>query len=206
MDGKLDVHAIGHFGPQGNNGRTIVSPTGWVSAGIGKQANSLMQYNADVMATYHINDKMTVSVDGTYLHDDSLRDDAYGVTTYFSYDIHPWLTFNARGEVFRDNTGGVITEYSSFNSLTQALSNQPFPYYNALPTTYGELTVGVAYRPEFVNKRLALGGFTIRPEIRLDKSLNGTHPFNQAGTVQNPTVNNGTNNMLWFSCDATWSF
>ncbi|MCP1203797.1 outer membrane beta-barrel protein [Acetobacter oryzoeni] len=206
MDGKLDVHAIGHFGPQGNNGRTIVSPTGWVSAGIGKQANSLMQYNADVMATYHINDKMTVSVDGTYLHDDSLRDDAYGVTTYFSYDIHPWLTFNARGEIFRDNTGGVITEYSSFNSLTQALSNQPFPYYNALPTTYGELTVGVSYRPEFVNKRLALGGFTIRPEIRLDKSLNGTHPFNQAGTVQNPTVNNGTNNMLWFSCDATWSF
>lgn len=108
---------------------------------------------------------------------------------------------------FSATTPGVfIAEYSSFNSFTQALTNKPYPYYNAMPTTYGELTVGVTYKPEFINKKLALGGFIIRPEVRLDKSLNGTHPFNQAGTVDNPVVNNGTNNMFWFSCDATWAF
>ncbi|MDE7548707.1 outer membrane beta-barrel protein [Acetobacter fabarum] len=206
LDGKLDMHAIGHFGPQGNNGRQIRSAKGWLSAGLGKPANSLMQYNGDFMATYHVNDKMTLSLNGTYLHDDALRDDVYGVSTYFSYAFHPWLTLNARGEVFRDNAGMVIAEYSSFNSFTQYLANKPYPYYNAMPTTYGELTVGVTYKPEFINKKMALGGLIIRPEVRLDKSLNGTHPFNQAGTATNPTVNNGMNNMFWFSCDATWAF
>ncbi|WP_408736916.1 outer membrane beta-barrel protein [Acetobacter conturbans] len=206
LDGKLSFHLLGHFGPQGNNGVSRTSPYGWVSAGVGKLANKEMQYNGDILVSYKLNKKMTVTVDGTYLHDDLLRDDAYGVTTYFAYDLNPNLTFNARGEIFRDNTGGIITEYSSFNSFTQAVSNEPYPYYNAMPTTYGALTVGVTYRPDFINKHVSFGQFTIRPEVRLDKSLNGTRPFNQAGTVQNPVVNNGTNNMLWFNCDVIWAF
>lgn len=206
LDGKVDVHAIGHFGPQGNNGRAVTSPDGWTSAGAGRAANREMQYNGDIVVAYHMNPAVTVTVDGTYLHDDLARDDAYGVTTYLAWAVRPWLTLNARGEIFRDNTGGIITEYSSFTSYTKALSNQPYPRYGALPTTYGALTVGASYRPEFVNKHLGLGSLTIRPEIRLDKSLNGTHPFNQGGTVANQVVNNGTNNMLWFSCDAVWAF
>lgn len=205
MHGRLSLHAIGHFGPQGNNGRAV-SAGGWTSAGMGRSANHLMQYNGDIMATYHVNNRVTLTVDGTYLHDDGLRDDAYGISSYVAWDIRPWLTFNARGEIFRDNTGGVITEYAGFTSFTKSLTNQPFPYYAAPPTTYGALTLGVSYRPEFINRRMALGKLTIRPEIRLDKSLNGTRPFNQSGTVANPVVTNGTNNMLWFSCDAIWSF
>lgn len=206
LDGKLDIHAMGRFGPEGNNGRAVTSPDGWTSAGLGSDANHLMQYNGDIMATYHVNDKLSVTVDGTYLHDNATRDDVYGVTSYLAWDIKPWLTFNLRGEVFRDNTGGTVSEYASFMSYTHSLSNRPYPYYNAPPTTYGELTVGASYRPEFINKNLGLGKFTLRPEIRLDKSLNGTRPFNQAGTVQNPVVTNGTSNMLWFNCDAVWAF
>ncbi|GBQ25377.1 hypothetical protein AA0472_1739 [Acetobacter estunensis NRIC 0472] len=205
LDGKLDFHILGHFGPQGNNSRASYA-NGWWSAGVGKIANQKMQYNVDVLATYHINDKMTFTIDGTYLHDDLTRDDVYGVTSYFAYDINPNLTFNARGEILRDNTGGTIVEYSSFTSFTKAASNKPYPYYGAPPTTYGALTVGVTYRPDFINKRVSFGQFTFRPEIRLDKSLNGTRPFNAAGTVENPTVTHGTSNMLWFNADAIWAF
>nr|WP_249204513.1 outer membrane beta-barrel protein [Acetobacter thailandicus] len=206
LDGKLSMHAIGRFGPQGNNGLTRYSADGWASAGIGKPANHLMQYNAEFLATYHINKKVSVTEDIIYLHDDASRDDVYGFTSYLAWDINPSLTFNARGEIFRDNTGAVITQYTGTTSYVHSLSNRPYAYFNAAPTTYGEMTVGAAYRPEFINKHLGKGSFTLRPEVRLDKSLNGTRPFNRGGTVQDPVVNNGTNNMFWFNCDATLSF
>ncbi|AQS83677.1 MAG: outer membrane beta-barrel protein [Acetobacter aceti] len=205
LDGKLSFHLLGHFGPQGNNGPSL-SANGWSSIGVGKIANRKMQYNGDFLISYKLNDKMTVTVDATYLHDDLSRDDAYGVTTYYAYNINPNLTFNARGEIFRDNTGGIIAEYSSFTSFTKSAANEPYPYYVGPPTTYGALTVGVTYRPDFINRHVHFGQFTIRPEIRLDKSLNGTRPFNQEGTPANPVVNNGTNNMLWFNADAIWAF
>ncbi|GBQ13820.1 outer membrane beta-barrel protein [Swaminathania salitolerans] len=206
MDGKLDGHVIGRFGPQGNNGYPVTSPAGWTSAGIGPAANSKMQYNGDILLTYHFSDRLAATVNGTYLHDDVSRDDVYGVTSYLSWDINPSVRLNLRGEVFRDNTGAVIASYASTTAYTDALRNAPYPYYIAPPTTYGELTVGVTYQPQFVNRHLKLGKFTVRPEIRLDKSLNGTQPFNRAATVEDPVVRNGTNNMLWFSCDAIWSF
>lgn len=212
LGGRLDMHIIGHFGPQGNNGIAVKSPDGlWTSAGAGRLANSKMQYNADFLATYRINKAMSVTVDGSYLHDDLLRDDAYGVTTFFAYDLNPSLTLNARGEIFRDNTGGTITQYTSTTSFTRSISNKPYPYYSAPPTTYGELTVGVSYRPDFINRHSDFGQLTIRPEIRLDKSLNGTRPYNRAAVPSAangyaPIVNNGTNNMLWFNCDAIWAF
>lgn len=220
MDGRLNAHLIGHFGPEQNNRAQRLSPScngnaGNIgigscmgSIGIGRQANDYVKENADIMVSYKLNNKMTVTVDGTWVHDDYLRADAYGVSTFFAYDINPNLTFNARGEIFRDNTGLFITEYSSYTSFTKAISNQPYPYYNALPTTYGELTVGVSYRPEFINSKVHFGQFTFRPEMRLDKSLNGTNPFNRgcpSGVLQ-CTVNNGTNNMLWFNADAIWNF
>ncbi|MFT8354264.1 MAG: outer membrane beta-barrel protein [Gluconobacter japonicus] len=206
MGGKLNLHAIGHFGPQGNNGASRTSPAGWTSSGLGKAANGLMQYNASFLATYHVNKTLSLMAEALYLHDNASRDDAYGVTSYLSWDIHPSLTLNVRGEIFRDNTGGIINQYPGNMSYTNSLRNRPYFYYGAPPTTYGALTVGVAYRPPFVNSHLGGGVLTVRPEIRLDKSLNGTHPFNQAATVSGAAVNNGTSNMLWFNLDAVLSF
>lgn len=206
MNGKLDGHLIGHFGPQGNNSRPVTSPEGWVSAGMGRVANNLMQYNGDFLLTYHFNDRLSVMLDTIYMHDNANRDDLYGFITYMSWDLNPSLRINLRGEVFRDNTGAVIASYEGTTSNLNAIRNRPYAYYIAPPTTYGVLTAGVTYKPDFVNKHLRLGQFTIRPEIRLDKSLNGTRPFNRSATVADPVVRNGTNNMFWFSCDAIWSF
>ncbi|GBQ91781.1 hypothetical protein AA0535_2391 [Asaia krungthepensis NRIC 0535] len=81
MAGKLDGHLIGHFGPQGNNGPVRRSPDGWTSIGIGRAANREMLFNGDVLLTYHFDDQVSMTVNGTYLHDNITRDDSYGVTT-----------------------------------------------------------------------------------------------------------------------------
>lgn len=166
-----------------------------------------MEYIGDIIASYKINETTTFTLNGTYFHDDYLQDDVYGVTAYFAHDFYPWLTFNARGEIFRDNNGGVIGSNTSTMSYINELRGRPYPYNYAAGTTYGELTVGVAYRPQFLH--LPKGSLTIRPELRLDKSLNGTRPFNRVSSTDDPTIkyaNNGTNNMFWFSCDAIWAF
>ena len=197
-NGKLDITAVTYVGPQQN----MHNPD------IGSDANREMQYIGDVIATYKINDTTSVTLNATYFHDDYLRDDAYGITTYFAHDFYPWLTFNARGEIFRDNNGNVVGMNTSTMSYIDYLRGaESYPYDQAPGTTYGELTVGVTYRPQFLH--LPKGSLAIRPEVRLDKSLNGTRPFNRVSPTDTPGYNyadNGTNNMFWFSCDAIWSF
>ncbi|BCI66711.1 hypothetical protein AA0242T_2126 [Acetobacter aceti NRIC 0242] len=195
LDGKLDISALAYVGPQ----QSVYA--------IGRDANHEMEYIGDIIASYKINDKTTFTLNGTYFHDDYLQDDVYGVTAYFAHDFYPWLTFNARGEIFRDNNGGVIGNNTSTMSYINELRGRAYPYDYAAGTTYGALTVGVAYRPQFLH--LPKGSLTIRPELRLDKSLNGTRPFNRVSPTDDPTINyanNGTNNMFWFSCDAIWAF
>ncbi|GBQ91785.1 hypothetical protein AA0535_2392 [Asaia krungthepensis NRIC 0535] len=100
----------------------------------------------------------------------------------------------------------MIAAYVSTTSYTDMLRNVPYPYYVASPTTYGALTVGASWKPEFINRHIHTGQFTFRLEIRLDKSLNGTRQFNRPAPLGETVVRDGTNNMLWFSCDAIWSF
>ena len=51
----------------------------------------------------------------------------------------------------------------------------PALIYTAPPTTYGAVTAGVSYRPAALNSRRV--AVTVRPEIRYDRSLNGTRPY-----------------------------
>ncbi|GBQ73657.1 MULTISPECIES: outer membrane beta-barrel protein [Acetobacter] len=194
-DGNLDVAAIAYLGPQ----QSVYA--------IGNLANQKMEYVGDILATYKLNTTTSITLNGTYYHDDYLQDDVYGVTTYFAHDFSPSLTFNARGEIFRDNNGQLVGANTSPMSYVNELRGRPYSYDQAPGTTYGELTVGVTYRPEFL--KLPRGSFSLRPEVRLDKSLNGTRPFNRVSPTDDPNVNlanNGTNNMFWFSCDAIWSY
>ncbi|GBR19065.1 porin [Asaia spathodeae] len=203
---RLDGHLIGHFGPQSNNGAPVTSADGWTSAGLGSKANGLMQYNGDLLLTYHLSKTLSTTLNAIYLRDDATRNDSYGVTGYLAWDINPSVTLNLRGEIFRDNTGSIIASYASMTSFTNMLRNAPYPYFIAPPTTYGALTAGVTYRPDFINRHIRTGKLLFRPELRLDKSLNGTQPFNRAASVADPVIRDGTNNMFWFSCDAVWSF
>ncbi|WP_062339661.1 outer membrane beta-barrel protein [Zymomonas mobilis] len=206
MDNKMTIRAISHLGPAGNSGTAVTSADGWTSAGIGSAANKLMQYNVEVSMSYRFTDKVTFTEDIIVDRDESIRDTAYGFTSYVAWDLRKNLTLNFRGEIFRDNTGGVITQFIGSDSYRSYLRNRLYAYYSAPATTYGELTAGVSWKPPVINDHLGKGTFTLRPELRLDRSLNGTHPFNRSASVMNPVVTNGTRNMFWVSCDAILSF
>ncbi|WP_336761533.1 outer membrane beta-barrel protein [Asaia sp. VD9] len=203
---RLDGHLIGRAGPQGHDGDSRLSPEGWVSAGIGEAAAHRMQVNADLLLAYHPSKTLSVTFGSTWLHDEVPDDDAWGSTAYLAWDMTPALRLNLRGEVFRDNTGVLIAAYPGTTSFGKQLRNQPYPFYAAPPTTYGDLTLGLRYEPGLLNRYRPLGRVVLRPEIRVDQSLNGTRPFNRDAPASDPIVRNGDPTMLWFSCDMIWSF
>jgi len=203
---RLEGHLIGRFGPQGHDGDPRISPEGWVSAGIGNQAAQRMQYNVDLLLAYHLSKSVSLTFGSTWLHDEVPDDDLYGSTAYLAWDISPQWRLNLRGEVFRDNTGVLIAAYPGTTSFGKQLRNQPYPFYAAPPTTYGDLTLGLRYEPGFMKRHPGYRKFVIRPELRVDHSLNGTRPFNREAPITDPIVQNGDATMLWFSCDLVWTF
>lgn len=48
----------------------------------------------------------------------------------------------------------VPTRQALPTGIIQARRPRPYFYYGAPPTTYGALTIGVAYRPPFINRHL----------------------------------------------------
>src|SRR5438132_1068813 len=52
-------------------------------------------------------------------------------------------------------------------------------------TTYGAITAGVNIKPTMAKP---ISSLNIRPELRYDRALNGTHPFNQSSDVDQFTV------------------
>lgn len=65
-------------------------------------------------------------------------------------------------------------------AIAQAGYAMPLTAYSAGPlgkaTTYGELTLGVTYKP--AGLPAPISGLLIRPEIRYDTTLNGVKAFN----------------------------
>jgi len=180
--------AAGYFGVAGSNfarGRLSfmylgrVGPEDAVRA-IGPRADGASRFWNDANATYKINDRLSVIGEVNYLHDNGLRADAYSFVTYVSYQITPSLTFNYRGEIIRDNTGLLVTSFLSDNAYMRATLGYPARTQNAPPTTYGALTLGVNWHPTLGHH---VKVFQIRPEIRFDRSLNGTAPFNDLRTT-----------------------
>jgi len=134
-----------------------------------------MRYLNDVTATYKANDKLTLTTDVNYIEEDSVDAVGYGVAQYAAYALNDKVTLVGRAEIWRDNSGffvGAFPGYFDATSAERGLANTAY----AVPrTTYSELTLGVNYKPEVPK---AVEGLVIRPELRVDHSLNGTKPFN----------------------------
>ncbi len=158
--GKVTVLATAHIGPETS---TKIDPNG----------NADERYYSDILTTWKINSKLTSNTELNYIKDDFLRSNGYGFAQYFSYPITPTLTGNFRGEVWRDG-GGLTFNTPDDLGFVKGEAGDPVATIVAPPTTYGELTVGVTYKPP-VPKAIAL--LAIRPEIRYERSLNGTQPF-----------------------------
>ncbi|GBR01142.1 outer membrane beta-barrel protein [Acetobacter oeni] len=163
-NGKLTITELSRFGPEDSR----------LALGV-REANSAMRFWNDLTAIYHVSDTLTLTGEVNYLHDDGLRADTESVVTYLSWNFAKDLTFNYRGEIYRDNTGLMVSSFLTDESYMKAIAGTTSYAESAPPTTYGALTLGVTWRKPLTKK---LGYFAIRPEIRFDRSLNGTSPFN----------------------------
>ena len=165
FDGKLTSLASTSIGPETPND------------------NRDMRYLNDITTTWKITDKLTSITDLNYIEDDAGSvSRGYGVAQYFTYALKDWLTLGIRYEVWRDENGFFVAQFASHNDFIHLERGDsdfvPDPRtVGGGSTTYSALTFGVTIQPP-VPKPLA--GLMIRPEVRWDRSLNGTTPFNDS--------------------------
>ncbi len=159
-DGKLTVLALSHIGPE--------TP--------GDDKNN--SYLNDVVFTYKASDTLTFVSELNYIKSDAFNATGYGAAQYVSYAFDEQWTANARAEIWEDHNGFFVYAFPGkmdFVRAEKGLSNGSFNYTSPKGTTYGAMTLGVTYKP--TTAPAPLQNLLIRPEIRLDDSLNGTKPF-----------------------------
>ncbi len=152
-----------------------------------------MRFLNDVAVTCKATDKLTFITEGNYAHDDALGGvNAYGIAQYASYQVYDWLKVNGRAEIFRDNNGFFTAEFPGNFDFVNAEHGYANGALFAAPTTYLELTTGLTITPTLptgVPYLNYLKGLIFRPEIRYDRSLNGTTPY--AGFTQSSSFTLG---------------
>lgn len=141
---------------------------------IGPRANSAQRFWNDLNGTWKFSDRWSVSAELNQVHDQGLRADTWSGVVWAALNVSSVLTLNARTELYRDNTGQFVTQYLGNTSYAQTLLGHPADTLSAPATTYGDLSLNAIWRP-LVGHHVKL--FQIRPEIRFDRSLNGTRPF-----------------------------
>ena len=138
------------------------------------------RYWNDLSGSYKISDRLTFTGELNFLHDEGLHTNTYSFVSYLSYQLSPTLLLNYRGEIYRDDTGLLVTSFIANNAYMRATLGKPTVTQSAPPTTYGALTLGVTWRPRLGH---SVKLFEIRPEVRFDRSLNGTRPFNDLRNI-----------------------
>jgi hypothetical protein len=164
LDGKLSMVAFTHFGPE--------NPIGAVP-----HANSEFRWLNDIVFTYKATDSLTLLTEFNFIKDDAYHALAWGVAEYFNYAISDEVSLVGRAEIYRDNNNFFVAAFPGNRDFVKL--EHGFPLEKGLvgasaPTTYGELTLGLNLKPAMPEP---IQGLTIRPEIRYDRSMNGTTPF-----------------------------
>ncbi len=163
LDGKLTVLALTHMGPEDSK-RAVPF------------ANSAMRYFNDVAVVWKTTDKLTLTGEVNYVREDGYHAEAYGAAGYASYALNDSLTLNGRAEVFRDNNNFFVSTPANYLDFVAAERGTFANLITASkPTTYSEATVGVTYKIPGLPEMLSTALF--RPEVRYDRTLNGSRPF-----------------------------
>ena len=161
-EGKVIVAAATHIGPETPNN------------------NHDQRYLNCITTTWKITDKLTSITDLNYAHDDGADADTCGVAQYLTYAINSWFTAGVRGEIFRDDQGFYVASFANDHDPVRALEGEPTIDPRTVGggrTTYGAITLGLNIKPAVPKPAASL---VVRPELRFDRALNGTHPFNDS--------------------------
>ena len=171
LDGNLTVLGLTHDGPEDPHN------------------NRDWRYISDITTIWKVTKNFTSLTDLNLLYD-SVSNGKWGggVAQYFTYAINDWLQLGVRGEIWRDSGAFYVAQFRANNDVIHfARGDNLSPTFPRDPsnlggghTTYLEVTGGVTIKPP-VPKPLT--GLLIRPEVRYDRALTNTTPFNQ-GTKQ----------------------
>lgn len=162
LEGALTILGFSHIGAENVPNQSGVP-------------NGALRYLNDITTTYKATPDLTLTTDLNYIADDGVGAIGYGAAQYAVYSLNDHVSLIARGEVWRDNGGFYVASFPGNFDFVNTERGLPATAISGGHTTYGELTLGVNYKPEVPK---SIEGFVIRPELRVDTSLNGTKPYN----------------------------
>ncbi|HET6308109.1 MAG TPA: outer membrane beta-barrel protein [Rhodopila sp.] len=181
LGGNLTILALTHIGPE-NATRLLdtLPPAGF-------NADGYYRYLNDIVVTYKASDKLTLVTEANLIRDDFAgyyssathtpsAANAFGAAQYASYALNDTITLNGRAEVYRDDNNFFVASFPGNNDFVAAEQGFTFGVGAPHPTTYSEITLGVTYKP--ANLPTPINGLLIRPEVRYDRALTNTHPYN----------------------------
>jgi len=163
MDGKLTVLATTHIGPE--------TPAN----------NHDYRYLNDITITLKPTSDFTVITDLNYIYDEAADATGYGVAQYFICTFNDLSSLGLRGEIWRDDDGFYVASFAQNDDAVDGLRGGAVTLDQRTVgggrTTYGALTLALNIKPHVPKPFESL---VFRPELRYDRSLNGTHPFNDS--------------------------
>jgi len=162
LDGKLTILALTHIGPEN------------AVHAVGSVANSRQRYSNDVLLTYKVDDKLTLTTEANLIRDDLANANGFGAAQYISYALTDTWTLNGRAEIFRDDKGFFVAAYPRNLDPVNVLGGFPNQSFGAGPTTFSEFTVGATWKPEMP---APVASLQVRPELRYDQALTSNKPF-----------------------------
>ena len=166
--GKLTVLALTHIGPE--------NPC--LNAPSNVHCNSDLRYLNDIVLTYKASDTWTFVTELNYIHEDAFKADGYGAAQYATYALNDQVSIGGRAEIWRDDENFFVAGFPGnrdFVNLERGFALEKPLLAASGPTTYGEFTLGLTYKPPVP---APIQNLMIRPEIRFDDALNGTKAFN----------------------------
>jgi hypothetical protein len=199
LDGNLTVLALTHIGPE--NATRALEPLGF-------NANGFYRYLNDIVVTYKAATDLTFTTELNWIRDDfgatgfsghPSAANGFGVAQYVSYTLSDTLTLNGRGEIYRDDNNFFVASFQNNGSFVTTEQGLTAGVGALHATTYGELTVGVTYKPSGLPP--VISGLLIRPEVRWDTDLGGTGAFNRSS----PT-SHGDNSQVTLASDFVLTF
>ena len=163
LEGKLSALASTHLGPE--------TPSD----------NRHNRYLNDLTITAKLTKDLTSITDLNYIYDEAADATGYGVAQYFIYTINDVFSIGARGEIWRDQDGFYVASFAENDDAADALRGGAVTLdpgtVGGGKTTYGAVTLGLNIKPPVPKPAASL---VIRPELRFDRALNGTRPFNDS--------------------------
>ncbi len=163
LEGKLTALATTHVGPE--------TPDN----------NHDSRYLNDLTITAKLTKDFTSITDLNYIYDEAANATGYGIAQYLVYTFNDLISIGVRGEIWRDADGFYVVSFADNDDASDALRGGAVTLdprtVGGGRTTYGAVTLGVNIKPPLPKSVTSL---VIRPELRYDRSLNGTHPFHDS--------------------------